>query len=613
MRCKLGLFCLAGVLTCLSPVAVPLHAAAEDFVLKDSVDTEVFRISQSGDAVFRKSTGHFLENQATISATSAPEVLVKNAQDQIVALFDSSTGEMKIKGTVQNEQASIELPSSEVIVLARQDDQVLCLVDELGNVKLRGRIFYEGRSSTVQVDLNDTKQAIDGFGGSLVCWGYAPDSETLRKVTEDLKVTILRTEANTWCGYINRDGTHYDRETYEWPRCRSVLVEAQGYGVDKYLLTFMAPQGFMTGLWEDGVQIGWQWDQTKDVQDLADQMVDRVADFVDCFTGDKPTFYISIQNEPSWTIPPQDNPRYQTCYWPPAIVPDLLEAVGSAIGNEARLTGVTLYVLAPECDDPASLADSPIVPPEDFGDSYLQPLRDLGAYQPDLYAYHMYDTFEINGPNTSFFSGLTQFEQIYSASGEPRGSWETETSGLWHTVGDVEPTPIESAVFAAECIHKALCLANSSAFLWWGLTWHYLVGPTENDKSAGLVLVDIDYDPTDPDARMAEHSPDGTTKKYYAFKHYSYFVEPGYERIAATCDSHLLVSAFKRDDGNRVVVNIVNNDPYDGLAVPVTITGLGEGFTRTVYRTDAQLDCEQLASWDEQVPPMTITTLVYVK
>src|SRR5205823_2835230 len=39
---------------------------------------------------------------------------------------------------------------------------------------------------TIRVDHSQDRQVVDGFGGSLVFWGFEPDEESLRYAFEDL-------------------------------------------------------------------------------------------------------------------------------------------------------------------------------------------------------------------------------------------------------------------------------------------------------------------------------------------------------------------------------------------------------------------------------------------
>jgi O-glycosyl hydrolase len=422
-------------------------------------------------------------------------------------------------------------------------------------------------SFSLTLNINSTAQDIDGFGGSLAMWGYNPDQAALEKVTSELGVTIIRTRG---------DGA-------EWKNCLDALLRAKDEGVNKFLLTFWTPPaiGDYKVVGYDGDKQVWKWNASEsNYENWSQEIVDKVAEFyTDIQANDSDLeIYVSPQNEPDFS----DIDCNHTCMWTPGQLSTLIQRLREKLNLHSDLKDV--IIVAPETTNPAE------------ANRFINDM----ATHPDLFAYHLYGCPQ---PDLSGLPGLFNHPP----------NWQTETSGLKNPCNKNDtPDDFEAALYAAGIIHRSLWEANSKAFLWWGLTWHYDTpeSPPEFDRQQGLVLVDHYQNPM-------SMVTNGITKKYYAFKHYSKFVKPKYKRInlpAVFNVSQLKVSAFKSPGNREVVLVIVNLYEQD---INFNILGLAAYNLSQAVRTDSQVGgCRQLdpGEWtgmSGMIPGKTITTLVY--
>ena len=125
--------------------------------------------------------------------------------------------------------------------------------------------------------------------------------------------------------------------------------------------------------------------------------------------------------------------------------------------------------------------------------------------------------------------------------------WETEVSGVMYWPEQGPSSDINNGIAVAGWVHSALVVGEASAWLYW---WYQ----TSSDNE-GLVL------------------QSGTmTKRCYSIGNYSKFVRPGYVMVDVTGNSNtnLLLSAFT-GTGGTVIVAI--NKSASAVSVPITITG----------------------------------------
>ncbi len=166
-------------------------------------------------------------------------------------------------------------------------------------------------------------------------------------------------------------------------------------------------------------------------------------------------------------------------------------------------------------------------------------------------------------------------------------------------------------------IHNALAVGNDNAYFYWGLAW-----PTtqltdgQSADQQGLLYLD------NPFASQTTWAfPQGWSynDSYYAFKHFSYFVRPGYIRYNATVtNADELISAYRSPDTKTIVVVVMNTS-----ASATDVFGLNAGSTTysssTVYRSTFSTAIATGERWSNQgslpaggltLPPQSVATIV---
>jgi len=140
---------------------------------------------------------------------------------------------------------------------------------------------------------------------------------------------------------------------------------------------------------------------------------------------------------------------------------------------------------------------------------------------------------------------------------------------------------LSNMVDAASLIHYVLTAEQASGYNFWSLVWP--VG------GVGLVEIENPYD-----LSSWTNAPPGTTGDlhgwwlspcYWSMKHFSYFIQPGYKRVAATSsDTNVLASAYLSPDGLRLVSVFINKSTSASSTL-ATNFGSFPFFQSSVYQT----------------------------
>jgi O-glycosyl hydrolase len=131
--------------------------------------------------------------------------------------------------------------------------------------------------------------------------------------------------------------------------------------------------------------------------------------------------------------------------------------------------------------------------------------------------------------------------------------WQTEMSGepYWPEMGP--STNIENGVAVARWIHSALTVGEASAWLYWAYEAHF-----RNDND-GLALV---------------QGTSAIAKRYYTLGNFSRYIRPDVfhaVRVAGPSPENVMVSAYKGDNGEVVIVAI--NETNETVDVAIAISG----------------------------------------
>jgi O-glycosyl hydrolase len=222
--------------------------------------------------------------------------------------------------------------------------------------------------------------------------------------------------------------------------------------------------------------------------------------------------YISIQNEPGWITP-----DWETCEWrgtETASFPGYVNAF-DAVYNRISTRVNPPKMIGPEAENigySGKLGDNTFA-------HYSDPIKN----KPFLaaYGYHTYN-YQASALISSTKGDLNMIRDSYGN----KPCIMTEYSNF---------TWLNTAHFILQNINEA----NASGYLYWLMSW----GSTD-DKAMIMVASDGSYT---------------ITPFYYVMKHFSKYIDRGYDRISATVSSSsLITSAFIDPAADKITVIIVN-------------------------------------------------------
>jgi hypothetical protein len=200
------------------------------------------------------------------------------------------------------------------------------------------------------------------------------------------------------------------------------------------------------------------------------------------------------------------------------------------------------------------------------------------------YAHHLYgDGGDYNNPD-GYISVMQSFAANPNYNNKPY--LQTEFSR-----GDACALTFTDAMNLAILMHNTLTVENASAYLYWELFW---------PPPKGLVSI----------------TPTSYTINpvYYAFKQYSAFTDPNWQRVYATTtdNSDLRISAYISPDSNYLTAVIINTSTSNNIYLSLTFSNITVGGGE-IYRTSSTENCVDVGSFDKTQPlylPMnSITTI----
>ncbi len=300
--------------------------------------------------------------------------------------------------------------------------------------------------------------------------------------------------------------------------------------------------------------------------------------------GVSPT-WISIQNEPDWAA------GYDSCI----LDPTEKTVNGTNYASYAKALDATYQLLTNLPSPPKLLA------PECVHIAYND-LQNYSTYMNSnsFYgvAYHLYGN-SINDPTPDgYTSDLISSTNIFP--GKPR--FMTEFG---------YPDMIQTACM----IHDCLTIGQDSGFNYWSLVWPF----------PGDALVQIE-NPYASHSTWTNAPPGVTTDShgwwltpaYWAMKHFSYFIQPGYRRVSASDnDPNVRSSACLSPDGSRLVVVLINTNATASSKMNFSFGTFSVG-TSSVYQTagtntyagtNTFLSLGSLTN-PQTLPPLSLTTVV---
>lgn len=222
--------------------------------------------------------------------------------------------------------------------------------------------------------------------------------------------------------------------------------------------------------------------------------------------------------------------------------------------------------------------------------AYTKEIRETCPEALAGYAFHLYQGGSIDEStnNISVNSWNKNFREMSTLLGEDTRKWQTE---FYHGKG----------IETAQLINNALTIGNLNAYIYWSGVW---AKSTESFES--------------PDLFEFYGSEYQKSANYYALRHFSQFIRPGYERIEAMSqDSKIKCSAFANENNTKIAAVIINPGPEE-----VTYRVKGADYTITasdVYQSEFGEDCQDesrlyhsLGKLNEGntviLPPYSVTT-----
>jgi glucuronoarabinoxylan endo-1,4-beta-xylanase len=287
--------------------------------------------------------------------------------------------------------------------------------------------------------------------------------------------------------------------------------------------------------------------------------------------------WISIQNEPDWAA------SYDSCVFHP---------------NEGIVNGTNYASYSKALDAVAQELSTLPSPPKILGPEVVGlGFNDVQNYAATMHATNFY------GVNHHLYGGSTD--------GTPDGYRSTMLA-----LTNVFPTkPKFMTEFGYTNMMDTACLMHD-CFVWeqavgfnfWSLVW---------PVSGGLIDQENPYAPRS----TWTNAPPGTATQshgwwfapsYWAMKHYSYYIQPGFKRVSATnTDSNARLTGWLSPDNSRLVVVLINTNKSSSSAMTFNFGEFNAGQT-SVYQTWGTNYFKSLGTLTngEILPPQSITTIV---
>ncbi len=202
------------------------------------------------------------------------------------------------------------------------------------------------------------------------------------------------------------------------------------------------------------------------------------------------------------------------------------------------------------------------------------------------YCHHLYN----GGGNEDNPDGFIPAMTIFAAAFYDKPRFQTEFAK-----DDNVTLTFNDAMNLAIVMHNSLVIEQVSSYTYWELFW------TAPKGLVGLF-----------DLGSAEYI---INPVYYAFKHYSAFTDPGWQRIDAVTDSSVLrISSFVSPDNSKMSIIIVNPG-FKFMTLDMKSLGDFNNVTGDVYQTTADKNCQFTGqvSKDEFlfIPEKSITTISF--
>jgi len=289
--------------------------------------------------------------------------------------------------------------------------------------------------------------------------------------------------------------------------------------------------------------------------------------------------WISIQNEPDWIA------DYDSCVFHP---------------NEDTVNGTNYASYSKALDAVYQKLSTLPSPPKILGPEVVG----LGFNDVQHYAATM---------NSGSFYGVAHHLYGGSTDGSPDG-YRTTMLALTNVFPGKPKFMTEfgytNMMDTACLMHDCFVWEQAVGFNFWSLVW-----PLNN----GLINQENPYNRS-----SWTNAPPGTPTQshgwwyapsYWAMKHYSYYIQPGFKRVSATnTDSNVRLTGWLSPDSSRLVVVLINTNKSTSSAMNFSFGTFNAGQS-SVYQTAGTSYFQSLGALtnNETLPPQSITTVVLDK
>jgi O-glycosyl hydrolase len=466
------------------------------------------------------------------------------------------------------------------------DPDVLWRSTAYQNNPLGSQNAYAEGTGVVTIALTDTRQTIDGFGGSDAWKNDTTKSDfdtVVKKLygkTDGIGFTILRNripfrerlsgdkepswndgfvvrnDDNTYQTTANSNGTKtftLNWNNWDIAATKTLIAKIKALADTPESLKLMStpwtPPNNSVTQWKAGVSnwrepdVGGSLKPTH-YEDYADLLADYALGFKSKMGAD--LTILSLQNEPHASY------GYEGCIWNG----DQFKTFAAVLGARFKLKGVQtgLGIMAAEDENMKE-------------ELVVASLRDpLAESVLTHVAAHQYEA------NWAGDEGQWGAEPFPETAAKGKIIWETEMGQTNTGRGIPNTNDITNGLAYAKMIHHDMTLTETSAWLYWWL-WQY-----SDSQSDALIYVDngtITY-----------------AKRYYTIGQFSKFVRPGYTRVGATTSpaTNVYTSAYKKD--SNIVIVLINSG---SSSQDVTLSGVTLGSGAKIYRTSATEDLQEVS------------------
>ena len=296
--------------------------------------------------------------------------------------------------------------------------------------------------------------------------------------------------------------------------------------------------------------------------------------------------YISIQNEPDFTA------TYASCRFNPTEAPygsPATSYAGYGLAFDAVYKKLQTLSAPPKMLGPETFSTT----------NFLDMAAQIPTSEVSAYAHHLYS---VSSTSTNPDTGLNSFTALNAAY---------PTAMKFQTEYYASP-----GINNAWDIHNALTVANDNAYIYWGLTWPSTLANGQAADQEGLIYIDNPFN-----APSSWAFPHGWSynDSYYALKHFSFYVRPGYVRYNASVDNpDERVSVYQSTDKKTTVIVAMNlsASATDGISLSL---GNVAYTTSTVYRSTFSTPIATGERWANLgayssngilLPPQSVVTVV---